>query len=195
MFDLNKKLSYDNDVRFKSHKYRILPLSKEGLQTYISKDNVTTHKYLDKFHPKIMKDIYEHLDYAISESNKHIPCYAEPIHHHKHEHNHIPIITETTSETESNMIQSFILKTEPANKAKKKHRLQGILYYNVPRVDNNKQKNKESLYSKNMKKTIEMTYMTRNYTNMEEAFQKENERIRSLIMNFKPKKNKLSSIK
>jgi hypothetical protein len=71
MIDLNKKLTY-NPINESYHgkKHTIIPLSKQGYAEYFSKDMVTTHKYLDKFNPKVMKLVYDQIEFGLTEADR-----------------------------------------------------------------------------------------------------------------------------
>jgi hypothetical protein len=71
MIDLNKKLTYKPlEEAYHFRKHVVIPLSEEGVNEYLSKDQVTTHQYLHKFHPKIMKMVNDQIEYGLTEADR-----------------------------------------------------------------------------------------------------------------------------
>jgi hypothetical protein len=60
MIDLNAQLSYQTKPYDHLGTHTIYALSSEGLNSYQNDKEHITHKYLSRFHPKIMKYVYEH---------------------------------------------------------------------------------------------------------------------------------------
>ena len=210
MIDFNKILEYDDFIKYRNTKHSIIPLSLHGIDEYVSPDNLTTYKYLNKFHPKAMKFLYDEIEYGKEEAERiffeeklkqctkktddiNLPDnnqdkIEECIINVKPNGNQLHRQRNRSMEDIKN-VNKFatceLKKSDSITKFIKKKPI-GIIWNKIPRIDNLiPEKRPDSLHTKNIKRTISTSISKYGDKTLDEVLVKENERFRKIVKDQK----------